>query len=512
MRLVTRYLAGGAALVVAAGALAACSGSTPDPASTSTTTSAGGTLQVSHALDIAPGSFMSPTFGNFYVQFAVFETLTRIDGATGTPKPAVAESWELAEDARSMTVHLRDDVTFHSGRAVTAEDIKFSLEQMAAPGVSPQGSALAKNIEGITVDGDRDLSIAFSAPMPNIFDLFEIMPVVNPETFEQMRDGSVVDGTGPFRFEDWLPGTKLTLVKYEDYRDAAEVPLDGIEVSIISDSTANRAALESGRVDYVVGLPPLDATNLSKKDGRTLVGTGANVQAVCVDTTAAPFDDPDVRTALHYAIDRDRIREQVYGGSSEVTNLPWMLSTPGLDAAQVTAYEYDPDRARELLSGVGELSLPMTALGTPESLSVLEIVQNNLAEVGLSVDIQALTGPDYEERLASGGFGVPIFQMLNGAAFSPATLVQVRPELRLENNVTKFSSPEYAALVDGLISAVSDAEKETALADYNAYYLEQAFCTPIVLRQTLSVHSDRVAGVAPTAYGFLDLSRAALAE
>ena len=279
-----------------------------------TTPTAGGTLAVAQPVDATPGSFLSPAFGNILSQYAVFETLTRISTETGEPEPVIAESWETADDGLSMTIKLRDDVTFHSGKPLTSADVVFTLQQSQDPVVSAQGEQLTQYITAIEAPSDYEVDITFSRPMPNIFDLFEILPIVNEDSFADIASGEVVDGTGPFVWASWTPGSNISLEKYADYRDADNIWLDAIDINIIGDATAQTAAIRSGRVQYLYGLSALDTRTLSEQPGYELLETGGSALPLCFDVTQPPFDNQQVRQAIHYGIDRERVLEQVQGG------------------------------------------------------------------------------------------------------------------------------------------------------------------------------------------------------
>ena len=473
----------------------------------------GGTLQVAQGADAEPATFLNPSLGNLLTQFTVFETLTKVSTETGEPEPVVAESWELAPDGKSMTLELRDDVTFHSGRTLTSADVEFALTQMKDPALSPGGQVMANNITGIETPSDTEVVLTFSQPMPNIFDLFELMPLVDKETFDDIASGEEVIGTGRFTWESWTPGSKISLAKYEDHRDTDGTALDAIDINIITDPTAELAAMKSGRVDYASGLAPLDVRSLTGSDGFNVVKSGGSALPLAFDVRKAPFDNKDVRQAVHYAIDRDRINEQVQGGLGSPTSLPWQEATVGYDPTQGERYMLDVDKARELLASAGVedgTAFEVLVPDFPESVQMFEIIKNNLAEVGLEAKAKVVTSADYGERVSKGDMGTPAFLMRNGNGPTPATQVQSRPELQAKGNMHHFTSPEYSDLVAALSSAVGPEAAAQALSDYNEYFLDEAFCLPLNVRPSISVRTDRVDGIKSTQQGYIDLSTAHL--
>ncbi|MDH6626217.1 peptide/nickel transport system substrate-binding protein [Streptomyces sp. LBL] len=505
--------AAGAALLTSA----ACSAATQPTSGNSAAAGPvrnGGTLVVAQTSDADPGGFLKTSIGNILSEYQVLETLTLIGAKTGQPEGVLAKSWKLAPDAKSIDITLRDDVTFHSGRKLTASDVIFTLKKVRDPATGAANQPLAAQVSSMKANGDHELTLTFSKPTPNIFDLFETMPILNPATYADYAAGKVVDGTGRFAWKSWTPGGKVVLTKYAKYRDAKNTHLDKIEINIINDPTAIVSAIRSGRVQYGVGMPALDARTLSKQSGYALVTSGGSAIPLAFDVTKAPFDNKTVRQAIQYAIDRNRIVQQVEGGQAQATDLPWKTSTAGYDATQAKQYTYQPDKAKKMLAqaGVKGASFDVVTLNTPEATGIFQIVKNNLAAVGLNAKPVILSATEYDERIAKQDIGTPAVLMMNSNALSPASQVVSRPELVASENLLKFQSPEYTKLVQKVTGAATTDAQKKAVHDYNAYFLDQAFALPLITRSTMTVRSQEVGGIASTRTGFLDLGKAWLSK
>lgn len=485
-----------------------------DQAAANSAAQEGGTLVVAQANDAQPESFLSPALGNITSQYAVFETLTLIDTKTGEPKGVLAKSWTMAQDYKSMDIELRDDVTFHTGRKMTSADVIYTIQQVQNPANTVGTRFIAEQIASATADGDYGVKLTFKRPLPNVFDLFEIMPVVDQQTFANYKDGKQVVGTGRFVWKSWTPGGKLELEKYPDYRDAKGTHLDRIEIQVITDPTAELAAVRSGRVQYAMSMSALDTRTVSEEPGYELVKSGGAAQSIGFDVTKAPFDNKLVRQAVQYAIDRDRVVEQVEGGEAEATALPWKTSTLGYDVKQGEHYTYQPDKAKQLLAeaGASGASFSVVVPDIPESVAIFEIVQNNLKEVGLTATAEVISATDYDQRIAQRNLGAPMFLMRNSNALSPASAVVSRPELLADKNNSQFTTPEYTEVVNAVTDALTDDDRKTALKEYNDYFLDQAFALPVLTRSTLSVRTAKVDGITSTIQGFIDLDTAYLTD
>jgi peptide/nickel transport system substrate-binding protein len=499
------------AVIAGTSLLAACSGSGQDPDDGAAD---GETLVAAQPIDLDPGSFLKTSFGNILSEFAVYETLTLNSPETGEPEGVLAESWEIAADQLSMDIVLRDDVTFHSGKKLTADDVVFTLETVQDPAEGAANQVIAAEISEIEKVSDTEIHLTFAEPTVGMFDLFESMPIVNSDSYADNSSGEVIDGTGRFVWDSWTPGSKVELSKYEDYRDADNTQLGGIEIQVIADASAMLAAVRSGAVDYAIGVPASDTEVLVEDPAFALVKTGGLSSSLALDVTKPPFDDKNVRQAVAYAIDRDRINDQVYGGQSRATDLFWPVNSPAYDETQSDFYGYDPEKAAELLAeaGVDGASFEILAINDPATLGVFQIVQSGLAEVGLDATVTAVDSADFDERKANGEMGTPAFLLGNSEAQSPASTLQTRPELRATDNITHFESPEYTALVDGVTSSVDPDDTRAALLDYNEYLLDEAFVLTIVQSQNISVRSSDVDGIGGTQIGFIRLDTAYFAS
>ena len=475
----------------------------------------GGTLVVAQAFDADPASFLKTAIGNIVSEYAVLETLTLIDPQTAEPKGVLASSWTTAPDGKSMTIKLRDDVTFHSGRKLTAADVVFTLDKAKDPAVGAANQKIAALISSVQAKSDTEVALTFARPLPNIFDVFETMPILNKDAYADYAAGKKVDGTGRFEWKSYTPGGKIELAKYAKYRDAGNTHLDGIEISMIKDPTALVSAIRSGRAQYAVGVPPVDARNLGTQQGFALVSSGGAAFPFAVNVTKPPFDKKAVRQAVQYAIDRERIVQQVEGGKATAASLPWRPSTVGYDAGQAGRYTYDQAKAKQMLAeaGVKPGTTFDVAMGdAPEALGIFQIVKNNLAAVGLNANPVVMNIPDYEQKLATRSFTTAAVLMQAGNGPSPATAMVSRPELVADNNVTRFTSAEYTKLTQAVANASAKADQEKALRDFNGYFTDEAFAVPLIIRPTLTVRSNTLNNIVPTQMGFLNLGQAWLSD
>lgn len=483
-----------------------------DPATPPEETAApvvGGVVTVATSGDPKPQLVLAGNQANWSWQMGVFETLTLFD-ASSAPQPLLASAWSFADDGLSIDITLQEGVTFHSGRALTTEDVKFSIEASMDPLYGSQLAGVAKEFTAIELTSDTEMTIEFARPLPNVFDYFEITAIIDSETAAGLADGSQVIGTGPFVWDEWSPGTSLTLVRNEDYW-GEQAFLDGIEVAVITDQTALVNAVRSGRAQYVIGLSGIDVAAFKDDPEFEVAAVTGSLYPLGMNVEIAPFDQLEVRQAVNYAIDRERINDQVFGGIGQVSQQFWAPSAIGYDPSLNETYSYDPDKARQMLEDAGVIgtSFEITVIPFPANQSAAEIVRNNLEAVGLNPTLKTLEFADFLAKQSEQDLG-PMFMLLHGLGFSPSTLLNGFPSLR-PNNPARFQSAEYDALKDAVLTASGD-EIAAATQDVAAYIAEQAWTLPLLYVPGEIVLSPNLEGVTNSARAYADFKSAFLTE
>lgn len=496
-------------------ALAGCTSAVNSGAGViSGTAKSGGTLTMGNIADAQPKALFALRAGNILWRRLVFDTLTSYDDK-GTPQPLLATRWKLDEAKTTMVVSLLDGVKFHTGRVMTAEDAVFSLKQMAEPANTSQLISVAKQLTEVSASGPLEVTIKMAKPLGNaLFDLFELASIVDKETFSGIADGSKVIGTGPFMWQKWTPGASLSLKKNPTFRTPGRPYLDAVEIPLITDPTAMRSALLSGRAQLVAGLTSTDVTPLrtDKRYVVTDVAGGGTIYPLGLNVTAAPFDNQQVRQAVAYGIDRDRINKQVFAGSATVTDLWWSPADAELVKDLSSKYAYNPEKAKSLIQAAGAAgaTFPVVVANIPTSQSIFEIVQNSLTAIGLKPTARVLETTQYDAAQVSGELG-PAFQLLHGQlGFSAATMLNSLPSLN-PKNPSHFSSPQYDTLRDAVLGS-SEADQKQTLHDLTAFLLDEAFSNVVVQATSPLVATASLTGLKTTALGAVVMTDASLSS
>ncbi|EFC86428.1 ABC transporter substrate-binding protein [Parafrankia sp. EUN1f] len=510
--------AGGALL------LAACSSAVDEAgsgASAGPTPKAGGTLKVAIPDDLIPKNlFTNSNTAITALIGLVYESLTRYPNDSIEPKPRLAKSWTASADGLSLTLQLRDDVVFHSGRAFTSKDVEFSIKAYADASWHAQGQlqSTAKAVTSVDTTDPHQAVLHFAHPLGNIFDLLDTVFIIDSETVEDIKTGKGFVGTGPFTFKSWTPNSSLVFEKNPKYWQPGRPYLDGVRIGIVPDTNAIAAQLKSGQVDFAEGVSPRDIEELSKdakKFNKTTLAGAEQQIYVGTNVTAPALGDVRLRQAIAYAIDRDRIISEVFRGNGYATNLPWPKYSVAYDAEKNKRYAYNQAKAKELVAQIGTLpTIPYTYnTALPVYAATAQIVQANLAAVGIKVELEPVDAATFVKQLIGAEFKGIWTTFHSWAQYTPSTLVVSAYPFNALHNASHFTSDDYTSASQAAWKQ-PDGRSDAAIAEYakvSDELLEALFLVEIGVIPFQWVSSTRLSGLSYTKRWELDVTNAYLA-
>lgn len=322
----------------------------------------------------------------------VYESLTTVD-ETGTVHPDLATRWDISEDGLTYRFYLAEGVKFHDGTTFDAEDVKFTYERaMAEDSVNPAKRHFG-GIKSVTVIDP--LTVEFELNNPDAFFLFNVaqgsFSIVAPESIEANQTTPV--GTGPFRFDSWTRGDRLTLVKNDEYRNADEVKLDRVEFRFISDPASASAALMAQEIDAYPGFGAPEMLPQFENDPRFKVSVGSTEGEVilAMNNSKAPFTDPRVRQAVNHALDRQEIIDgAMYGRAVPIGSFYPPHGPSYVDLTE--RWPHDTDKAKALFAEAGIEGSTMTIRVPPFPYATrsAEIIQAELAQAGIDAKVETV--------------------------------------------------------------------------------------------------------------------------
>ncbi|MEJ7848246.1 MAG: ABC transporter substrate-binding protein [Pyrinomonadaceae bacterium] len=337
---------------------------------------------------------------------SIFSGLVATDFALN-PVPDLAESWEISPDGKIYTFHLAKNAEFHDGVVLTSEDVRFTFEEMLLKYHSRTRASIGDNLVGISTPDQHTVVFQFSRPYAAFLQLIDvanapIMPkhlFVNTDPLTSAYNVKPV-GSGPFKFQEWAKGDRITLVKNEKYFKAGKPYLERVVYKVTPSSATAAIAFENGEIDYVTNPAPLDLARLLKMPGVTVTDKGregyATVETVVLNLTRMPLSDLRVRQAMAYAIDKNYIVDKVAFGRGTIATGPISSALKWAHNSNVAKYERNLPLANQMLDEAGH---PRDADGVRFRLKyvyaqsyakIVEVLRDQLREVGIELDLQLL--------------------------------------------------------------------------------------------------------------------------
>jgi len=325
--------------------------------------------------------------------------------AEGTIIPEIAESYSLQGD-RTYVFKLRPGVKFSNGSPLTSADVKFSLEQMAAPDSTAYLINEMRGIESIDASDPMVVKITLKKPTPAFPDTLARpdAPIVSPK-FKDPLLGQPL-GAGPFILEAMDRGVSLTFKKNPYYYRPGLPKVASMRFVVYADETLRVAAVQSGDVDIIEYVPWQDLKRLkSNPNVRVETNEGAFMY-LCFNCSTAPFNDPRVRAAIAHAVKReDVVKGAFFGQGSPFDGLPIQKTSQFYDPSLQHLWPYDPDQAAKLLQEAKVTGQKINLLATSTYAmhrDIAQIVQQYLGAVGFDVQLSL---PDWGTRVSLGNQG-----------------------------------------------------------------------------------------------------------
>jgi len=410
MSLMNKLLATSAlAVSLSFASLAAAQDYTPDP-----NAKPGGNIVITYKDDVAT---LDPAIGydwqNWSMIKSIFDGLMDYVPGTTELRPGLAESYEISPDGKTYTFHLRKGVTFHNGREMTAEDVKYSLDRVTTPATQSPGAGFfgsiagydamadgsATSLSGVTVLDPATVKIELSRPDATFLHVMALnfSSVVPKEEVEKWGAdfGKHPVGTGAFKLSDWTIGQKLLLTKNADYWRAGLPYLDSVTFEVGQEPIVALLRLQKGEVDIPGdGIPPAKFTEvMNNPDEKKQVVVGGQLQTgyITLNVEMKPFDTVEVRRAINMAINKDRIVQMINGRATPATQ-PLPPSMPGY-TKEYAGYAFDPAKAKAMLAEAGYpdgFQTQLYVMNTDPNPRIAQAIQQDLAAIGVKAEIKAL--------------------------------------------------------------------------------------------------------------------------
>lgn len=465
----------------------------------------------------------------------ITETLVGFEEGSTELAPKLATSWESNEDGSVWTFELREGVTFHDGTAFDAEAVKFNFDRWnlvdheyshrdegktfvpwgwVFGGPRDEGGIL----DEVVVVDEHTVEFHMSQPTPFLPTLVAAIYFQLDSPTAVMEAGADYGtpgvgsvGTGPFVFEEWNEGELVRVSRYEDYWDGP-AQVEEVVFRGITEPTARLAELQAGAIDIAV---LLSSDDLAAVEGDANLETAIaeaelNVGYLAMHQANEPFDDVRVRQAVAHAIDREEIVEAFYEGLGVVADdhMPPSLFGHG----EPWPYDYDPERARELLAEAGyeggfstELwYMPVSRPYYPAPQPIAETMASYLADVGIEAELMTEDWTTYLADYSTGAF--PMYMLGWNADYADPDNFLMTFFGPSAVDALGWDSQETRDLLEQARQTADQDERADLYAQINNNVAEEVASIPMAHNRTLNAVRSNIDGWVMSPLGYSSVS------
>ena len=377
--------------------------------------------------------------GEMYAQEMLYETLVNItaDGYEG----CLAESWDISDDGKTYTFHIRDGVKFSDGEVCDANAIKANFDAIIENKDRHTWLEMMNLLVGVSAPEDKTFVIELSEPYyPLLTELGVTRPfaMISPKA---MKDGSTKDGvnayigTGPYVLTDFVTDEYAVFEANENYW-GEQPKIKKITVKVIPDNQTRILALEKGEIDMIFGKNMIDADAINQYTGNdkftVSLSDPTSTRQIVLNTTRDVLADKEVRQALQHATNKQAISDGIFYGLEQPADTLFAKTVPYCDI-DLEPYAYDVELAQNMLDEAGWVvgsdkirekdgqKLNIDLLYNSDSVTekaIAEYLQSEYQKIGISLNIHGEEEQSYRDNMKAGNFDM-VFNICWGTPYDP---------------------------------------------------------------------------------------------
>ncbi|MEO0534687.1 MAG: ABC transporter substrate-binding protein [Cyanobacteria bacterium P01_A01_bin.123] len=484
-------------------------------------------------VNLTPGNI---TDGNsIYAQLQIYNYLIGAEPGTTDLVPELATEWSASDDGLIWTFNLREGVKFHDDTDFNAEAVVFNVNRWWDPefeyGFRAEGNLYEiwtdlfggfKGDEASTLVDVRavdDLTVEFELAEP-----FAAFPaavasayfgIASPTAMQEAgadygTPSGVAVGTGPFVFDEWISGDRITFSKFADYWEEGMPKVEQLVMTFVEDPAARLAQLRAGTLDFTVDLTPDQLAEIeSDPNLEAVFRPSFNVGYLALNPSYEPLASVEVRKAIAQAINKPAIVEAFWGELGETNGHFVPPSLENYTSDNVDDYEYDPEAAQAAIAEAGypdgfDLDLwymPVSRPYFPNPKPIAEAFAAELSQIGIRVNLQTKDWGAYlEDRNTAPGFQSFMLGW-TGDYGDPDNFLYAHFGPGSTQDLGDYQNPELFDLLSQARSATDDAERETLYKEVDDVIFAEALRIPIVHSQPLLAKRTNIDGWSPSPLG-----------
>ena len=426
------------------------------------------------------------------VQSKMYQSLLSFS-PTLEPGPLLAKSWSLSDDKKSWTFKLQENVKFHDGTPMTADDVIFSIMKFHFT-LAPRARAVFQNIDTATAPDPHTVVITLKEPFEPFLLMFDVTAtaIMPKHIYDTEGDAAALAtafrnnpanqkpvGTGPFQFVEWQRGNYIQLKKFDGYWKPGQPYLDAITYRIVPDSQSRALALQTGQVMMSASgdIEPFDVPRFRELPNLEVETKGweyfAPLMWLELNHRVKPLDDVRVRQAISLALDRNFILNRLWFGIGKVANSP-VASTTKYFNPDVKLAPRDIKKAAALLDEAGvkpgadgvrfkirHLTLPYGEVWT----RLAEYIRASLKQVGIEVTLESTDTGGWAKRVSDWDYDTTInylYQYGDPTLGVERTYVSTNIQKIVFTNTGGYTNPEVDKLFTEARKAPLPADRQRA--------------------------------------------------
>jgi peptide/nickel transport system substrate-binding protein len=458
---------------------------------------------------------------DFYIA-ALYDRLVRFS-PDGKLEPALATEWKYAADAKSLTLTIRGDAVFHSGNKLTAKDVAYSLDRLAAIGAGSGG--LIADYDGSDVSGDQ-ITIRLKRPNLNFLGALSTIYVVDSQVVSQQEGSDHGQrwlstneaGSGAYTLKTYNANQQVQFARFDKHWSKTEARPTELTIRIITEASAIRDELRAGGIDLGVGVPAIDLQAFESDANFTVQSLpSTRVTIGAMNMQGKVTSDPRVREAIQLAYDQKGHLKAALGGYGQIaTSL-----VPAAMACRVTIEPYAPDleRAKKLVADAGAAGATLRIAYQPvipEQRVAGTLLEANLRQIGFNVEVTPVTYSQYLGLIKSADTAPDVAILWDLAPYPSIGPMLARTWGGDRVGVSNFALYANAEVDKLLADGLSQTDPEKACKDYEqaqAQIIKDRPAIVIAYPAVVQVYDKRIAAIpySPVAPTF-DLSLLTLAK
>ncbi len=416
--------------------------------------------------------------------------------------PWLATSWENP-DEHTWVFHLRQGVKFHNGEPFNAASVVWSFQRFVAPDEKNIYASMLSPVSQVDALDDYTVKVTTKDPFPALLENLAYGVFMGPPQAMQTQGDEFFKnpvGTGPFKFVSWSPGEKM-VVEAAGGHFGGDPKIKTIVWQPVTEDATRVVELRTGQADLITSVSPGQISQLDGQPGISVVKfPSQSFMVLIMNAAKPPFDDPRVRQAMNYAVDKQAIITTLLGGNGTVLPAPAGPAHEGYDPNLGVMYNYDPDKAKQLLADAGYANGFSFTLDTPDGRylqdkAVAQAVGGMLAKVGVQAKVNPWEWGAFVKLLQDKTSDMLLIQQGGSTTDNlfPASFSSRIKGLTWQG----YSNEQADALIDQARTTVDSTARNKIYGDFIRLIQQDAPWVYLYYQTNISGVRDRVTGFVP---------------